>query len=175
MSDFQEKLDSIVKQIDKLNKPLELPTYDSIPQSFFQPPVVHIKEEDTIIYQFKQIIEKQREQNDLLTEQNQYLGKSNEQLKNLLAAKENELNEEKAETKKAKQYNIIMLIIAVVSAIIAFLTWFFPLDPKNKDTDNSIVITESNTDSSETVLSTENESSGPFENTSETAVDEVTQ
>lgn len=145
--------------------------------NYYNPPSFQINEEDTLPYQLKkhaeQINKKQEEQNALLLEQNKVLRDNNDQLKSLLAAKENELDKEKAETKKAKQYNIIMLIIAVVSAIIAFLAWFFPRDPKHKDNDNNVVITESNTDSPETVLSIEDESSVLSESISETAVNEV--
>ena len=82
---------------------------------------IQIKEEDTLIYQLKeqteQIIQKTNEQIRLLNEHNEQLANNYKKLEQIYSIKESELEESKKEVKKSKRYNIIMMIIAILSLL----------------------------------------------------------
>ena len=116
-----------------LLKGMELPQidYSSIVHNF-KPnlPKVEIDAESTFSYQLQQqtnqIIEKSNEQIALLVKQNEQLSNNYQKLEELYKIKEQETAEAKSETKKAKRYNTIMLIIAIVSMLVAVAAWLLP-------------------------------------------------
>jgi len=116
-----------------LLKGMELPQidYSSIVHNI-KPnlPKVEIDAESTFSYQLQQqtnqIIEKSNEQIALLVKQNEQLSNNYQKLEELYKIKEQETAEAKSETKKAKRYNTIMLIIAIVSMLVAVAAWLLP-------------------------------------------------
>ena len=116
-----------------LLKGMELPQidYSSIVHNIKPSlPKVEIDAESTFSYQLQQqtnqIIEKSNEQIALLVKQNEQLSNNYQKLEELYKIKEQETAEAKSETKKAKRYNTIMLIIAIVSMLVAVAAWLLP-------------------------------------------------
>ena len=103
--------------------------YSSIIRNI-EPPHIEIDEKNTFAYQMQkqtdQIIEKSNEQIQLLNEHNQQLAANYKRLEDLYGLKEKELQESKQEAKKAKRYNIVMLIIAIISMLVAVAAWLLP-------------------------------------------------
>lgn len=116
-----------------LLKGMELPQidYSSIVHNIKSNlPKVEIDAESTFSYQLQQqtnqIIEKSNEQIALLVKQNEQLSNNYQKLGELYKIKEQETAEAKSETKKAKRYNTIMLIIAIISMLVAVAAWLLP-------------------------------------------------
>lgn len=130
MSDYKDTL-SKFKNFNNDMPSINLPTFDysSIVKNIV-PPTIEIDEENTFAYQMQkqtdQILEKSNEQIKLLSEHNQQLAANYNRLEDLYKLKEKELIESKQEAKKAKRYNIIMLIIAIVSMLVAVASWLLP-------------------------------------------------
>lgn len=129
MSDLSEilsKIGSMPSNLSVLVQPPN-PSYTNIiPQiSTFE-----IDEESTFPYQMQkqtnQIIEKSNEQIRLLNEHNEQLMNNYKKLEELYNLKAKELEEAKKEAKKAKQYNTVMMIIAVISMFVAVAAWLLP-------------------------------------------------
>ena len=91
---------------------------------------MEVDEKDTFAYKIQQqinkIIEKSNEQNRLLCEQNERLDDNYKKLKELYKLKEKELQEAKRAERKAKIYNVIMLVLAILSMFVAIASWLFP-------------------------------------------------
>ena len=94
------------------------------------PVIMEVDEKDTFAYRIQQqinkIIEKSNEQNRLLCEQNERLDDNYKKLKELYKLKEKELQEAKRAERKAKIYNVIMLVLAILSMFVAIASWLFP-------------------------------------------------
>ena len=86
-------------------------THPPLPTSVYRAMAEQEKHEEVVEFNEKQI--------KLLSEQNEQLRENFNKLEDLYKIKETELEESKTEAKKAKKYNITMLIIALVSAGIA--------------------------------------------------------
>lgn len=116
---------------------LSFPTkdYSSIVRNI-EPPLIEIDEENTFAYQMQkqtdQILEKSNEQIQLLSKHNQQLAANYKRLEDLYKLKEKELLDSKQEAKKAKRYNIIMLVITVISMLVAVAAWLLPNIFNNK-------------------------------------------
>ena len=95
-----------------------------------EPVIMEVDEKDTFAYKIQQqinkIIEKSNEQNRLLCEQNERLDDNYKKLKELYKLKEKELQEAKRAERKAKIYNVIMLVLAILSMFVAIASWLFP-------------------------------------------------
>ena len=95
-----------------------------------EPVIMEVDEKDTFAYKIQQqinkIIEKSTEQNRLLCEQNERLDDNYKKLKELYKLKEKELQEAKRAERKAKIYNVIMLVLAILSMFVAIASWLFP-------------------------------------------------
>ena len=95
-----------------------------------EPVIMEVDEKDTFAYKIQQqinkIIEKSNEQNRLLCEQNERLDDNYKKLKELYKLKEKELQEAKRAERKAKIYNVIMLVLALLSMFVAIASWWFP-------------------------------------------------
>lgn len=95
-----------------------------------EPVIMEVDEKDTFAYKIQQqinkIIEKSNEQNRLLCEQNERLDDNYKKLKELYKLKEKELQEAKRAERKAKIYNAIMLVLAILSMFVAIASWLFP-------------------------------------------------
>lgn len=59
-------------------------------------------------------------------EQNERLDDNYKKLKELYKLKEKELQEAKRAERKAKIYNVIMLVLAILSMFVAIASWLFP-------------------------------------------------
>lgn len=109
---------------------LNLDTYSFAKDYVSSIPIVEIDEENTFAYQMQQqtnqIIEKSNEQIALLSKQNEQLNNNYQKLEDLYKIKEQELAEAKEEAKKAKRYNAVTLIIAIVSMLVAIAAWLLP-------------------------------------------------
>ena len=109
---------------------LNLDTYSFAKNIVPSIPTVEIDEESTFAYQMKQqtkqIIEKSNEQIVLLAKQNEQLSNNYQKLEDLYKIKEQELAEAKEEAKKAKRYNILMMIITIVATVVAIASWLLP-------------------------------------------------
>ena len=123
MSDFIEMLSKLADSSKNILN-TELPTID-YPSIAYNIPstTVEIDEENTFAYQMQkqtdQILAKSNEQIEQL--------KSNYQkLEDLYKIKEQEVLEARKEAKKAKKYNVVMLIIAIVSMLVAIAAWLLP-------------------------------------------------
>lgn len=96
-----------------------------------EPVIMEVDEKDTFAYKIQQqinkIIEKSNEQNRLLCEQNERLDDNYKKLKELYKLKEKELQEAKRAERKAKIYNVIMLVLAILSMFVAIASWLFPI------------------------------------------------
>ena len=66
------------------------------------------------------------EQNKLLKKQNEQLESNNKDLAQLLELKEKELKEATDDAKKAKSYNLWMMIISIISMLVAVASWLLP-------------------------------------------------
>ena len=103
--------------------------YSSIVRNI-KPPPIEINEENTFAYQMQkqtdQILEKSNEQIQLLIEHNQQLAANYKRLEDLYGLKEKESQDSKQEAKKAKRYNVLMLIISIVSMLVAVAAWLLP-------------------------------------------------
>lgn len=110
--------------------PIEIPNYSFVYDDKYNLPPLNIDEEKTFAYQMQQqtnqIIEKSNEQIHLLKEHNEKLVGNYKKLEDLYNLKEKELEEAKQEAKKSKRYNMIMMIISVVSMMIAAAAWLLP-------------------------------------------------
>lgn len=129
MNDALSKLADIAR--DFSTQPLiKVPDYSFMNNIVPQIPTVEIDEESTFAYQMQQqtnqIIEKSNEQIKLLNEHNEQLISNYKKLEDLYKLKEKELEEAKQEAKKSKRYNMIMMIISVVSMMIAAAAWLLP-------------------------------------------------
>ena len=95
-----------------------------------EPVIMEVDEKDTFAYKMQQqinkIIEKSNEQNRLLCEQNERLDDNYKKLKELYKLKEKELQEAKRAERKAKIYNVIMLVLTILSMFVAIASWLFP-------------------------------------------------
>lgn len=95
-----------------------------------EPVIMEVDEKDTFAYKMQQqinkIIEKSNEQNRLLCEQNERLDDNYKKLKELYKLKEKELQEAKRAERKAKIYNVIMLVLTILSMLVAIASWLFP-------------------------------------------------
>lgn len=95
-----------------------------------EPVIMEVDEKDTFAYKIQQqinkIIEKSNEQNRLLCEQNERLDDNYKKLKELYKLKEKELQEAKRAERKAKIYNVIMLVLTILSMFVAIASWLFP-------------------------------------------------
>ena len=106
--------------------PPSIPYVDILPQI----PTVEIDEESTFAYQMQQqtnqIIEKSNEQIRLLNEHNEQLTSNYKKLEELYNLKAKELDEAKQDAKKAKRYNMAMMIITIISMLVAVAAWLLP-------------------------------------------------
>lgn len=128
MSDLKQ---SIAKLKEAINSSQDIPKttlpeyqyHYSLPDfsSMLADPI-EIDEENTFAYQMQQqtnqIIEKSNEQIKLLIEQNQYLESNYKKLEELYILKDKELQDAKKAEKQAKIYNIVMLILTIISMLI---------------------------------------------------------
>ena len=109
--------------------PLPNIDYSSILKNYAPLPV-EIDEESTFAYQMQkqtdQILEKSNEQIQVLNDQNKQLIENYKRLEDLYNLKEKELQESKEEAKKAKRYNLVMMVITIVSMLIAAASWLLP-------------------------------------------------
>lgn len=129
-------MDSLDKLNYLTNKLANLPSIDRYAGSFDaksildQIPIVEIDEESTFAYQMQQqtdqIIEKSNEQIRLLNQHNEQLVSNYKKLEDLYALKEKELGEAMSDAKKAKRYNVVMMIISIVSMLVAVAAWLLP-------------------------------------------------
>ena len=76
----------------------------------------------------KQIAEDERKEQEfnLLVEQNNQLKANFEKLEELCNLKDTELKEAKQGEKKAKVYNMVMMIITIISMLVAVAAWLVP-------------------------------------------------
>lgn len=129
LNDAFSKLADIAR--DFSTQPLiKVPDYSFVNNIVHQIPTVEIDKESTFAYQMQQqinqIIEKSNEQIELLNEHNEQLISNYKKLEDLYKLKEKDLEEAKQEARKSKRYNIIMMIISIVSMLIAAAAWLLP-------------------------------------------------
>ena len=126
LNEILSKIGSMPSDLAVLAQPSNLPYTNIIPQI----PTFEIDEESTFPYQMQkqtnQIIEKSNEQIRLLNEHNEQLMNNYKKLEELYTLKAKELEETKRDAKKAKQYNTVMMIIAVISMFVAVAAWLLP-------------------------------------------------
>ena len=132
MGDWKETLEKLSKTPLSIPQPT-LPSidYSSIIANITPSvPKVEIDEESTFAYQMQQqtnqIIEKANEQNTLLAEQNKRLAENYQRLEDLYKLKEKESEEARIAAKKAKRYNVVMLIVAIAAVLVAIAAWLLP-------------------------------------------------
>ena len=118
---MSDALDNLTKMAQDFKANFDFPAI----QPKINPNLANYKprKEDTFAYQMQmqtdQIIEKSEEQIKLLKEQNTHLSNNVKSLEELLKIKENELEESKIETKKARHYNFWMMIITIIATLVA--------------------------------------------------------
>ncbi len=131
MSDWKDSIAQIEAMSSRLAEQLKftppsIPYVDILPQI----PTVEIDEESTFAYQMQQqtnqIIEKSNEQIRLLNEHNEQLTSNYKKLEELYNLKAKELDEAKRDAKKAKRYNMAMMIITIISMLVAVAAWLLP-------------------------------------------------
>ena len=131
MSDWKDYIAQIEAMSSRLAEQLKftppsIPYVDILPQI----PTVEIDEESTFAYQMQQqtnqIIEKSNEQIRLLNEHNEQLTSNYKKLEELYNLKAKELDEAKRDAKKAKRYNMAMMIITIISMLVAVAAWLLP-------------------------------------------------
>ena len=88
-----------------------------------EPVIMEVDEKDTFAYKIQQQINKIIEKSN---EQNERLDDNYKKLKELYKLKEKELQEAKRAERKAKIYNVIMLVLAILSMFVAIASWLFP-------------------------------------------------
>lgn len=132
MADLNESLSKFQELANKF-KDISLPTIPDQPLMFNIIPELstyEIDEESTFAYQMQQqtnqIIEKSNEQIKLLAEQNVRLENNYNKLEELYNLKDKELQEAKQGEKRAKVYNIIMMIMTIISMLVAVAAWLRP-------------------------------------------------
>ena len=131
MAEWKDSIAQIVAMSSQLAEQLKftppsIPYVDILPQI----PTVEIDEESTFAYQMQQqtnqIIEKSNEQIQLLNEHNEQLTSNYKKLEELYNLKAKELDEAKQDAKKAKRYNMAMMIITIISMLVAVAAWLLP-------------------------------------------------
>lgn len=131
MAEWKDSIAQIVAMSSQLAEQLKftppsIPYVDILPQI----PTVEIDEESTFAYQMQQqtnqIIEKRNEQIRLLNEHNEQLTSNYKKLEELYNLKAKELDEAKQDAKKAKRYNMAMMIITIISMLVAVAAWLLP-------------------------------------------------
>ncbi len=131
MAEWKDSIAQIVAMSSQLAEQLKftppsIPYVDILPQI----PTVEIDEESTFAYQMQQqtnqIIEKSNEQIRLLNEHNEQLTSNYKKLEELYNLKAKELDEAKQDAKKAKRYNMAMMIITIISMLVAVAAWLLP-------------------------------------------------
>lgn len=132
MADLNESISKFQELANKF-KDISLPTIPNQPLMFNIIPELstyEIDEESTFAYQMQQqtnqIIEKNNEQIKLLAEQNVRLENNYNKLEELYNLKDKELQEAKQGEKRAKVYNIIMMVITIISMLVAVAAWLRP-------------------------------------------------
>ena len=132
MSGFMDFLNNMVTGKDLLENMDRYNLDDSIIAHHMEPviPKIEIDSESPFSQQLQQqtnqILEKSNEQISLLSKQNEQLINNYQKLEELYKIKEQEQFEAKKDAKKAKAYNTIMLIIAIVSMLTAIAAWLLP-------------------------------------------------
>lgn len=131
MADFQERIREIVEKSNNRARFI-IPEYQSLYNALPKIPTVEFNEENTFTYQMQQqtnqIIEKSNEQINLLIQQNERLENNYKKLEELYNLKEKELQDAKKIERKAKVYNVVMMLVAIVSMLIAIAAWLIPND-----------------------------------------------
>lgn len=132
MADLNESISKFQELASKF-KDISFPTIPDYPLVHNIIPefsTCEIDEESTFAYQMQQqtnqIIEKSNEQIKLLAEQNVRLENNYNKLEELYNLKDKELQEAKQGEKRAKVYNIIMMVITIISMLVAVAAWLRP-------------------------------------------------